>query len=142
MDHGRSIGLIHFQAVSRLASAKAGEAAPTNTLITSALSLTHRPIETSSRNVPYPAVDGKGERAKAARKGLATYCLGVGGFASGADAGATGSGLGVVPRSSEAAAQSPAQSLVPLTVPTSLQPSGANGFACFSGLPPALGAAV
>jgi heme-degrading monooxygenase HmoA len=32
--------------------------------------------------------------------------------------------------------------LVPLTVPTSLQPIGAGGFTCFSGLPPTLGAAV
>jgi hypothetical protein len=67
------------------------------------------------------------------------YSLGAGGFASGADAGATGSA--VVPRSSDGAAQSPAQSLVPLTVPTSLQPIGADGFACFTGLPP-LGAPV
>src|SRR5437016_5426448 len=45
------------------------------------------------------------------------YSLGAGGFASGAGAGAAGSA--VVPRSSDGAAQSPAQSLVPLTVPTS-----------------------
>src|SRR3979490_870632 len=68
------------------------------------------------------------------------YSLGAGGFASGAGAGAAGSA--VVPRSSDGAAQSPAQSLVPLTVPTSLQPIGATGFACFTGLPPTLGAAA
>jgi hypothetical protein len=77
--------------------------------------------------------------AKAAREGLATYCFG---FASGDGVGAAGSVVGVVPRSSDAAAHSPAQSLVPLTVPTSLQPIGACGFSCFGGLPPALGAAV
>src|SRR6266404_5601788 len=68
------------------------------------------------------------------------YCLSAaGGFASGVGAGAAGSA--VVPRSSDGAAQSPAQSLVPLTVPTSLQPIGADGFTCFTGLLP-LGAAV
>ena len=67
------------------------------------------------------------------------YSLGAGGFASGAGAGAAGSAA--VPRSSDGAAQSPAQSLVPLTVPTSLQPIGADGFTCFTGLLP-LGAAV
>jgi len=91
---------------------------------------------------PQPAVDGNGERAKAAREGLATYCFSAGGFASGGGPGASGSGVRVVPRSSGPAAQSPAQSLVPLTVPTSLQPIGAGGFTCFSGLPPSLGAAV
>src|SRR6266702_6305852 len=76
-------------------------------------------------------------------RGLNAYCLSVaGGFGSGACAGASGSGVGVVPRSSDAATQSPAQSLVPLTVPTSLQPIGAGGFTCFSGLPPPLGAPV
>ena len=78
-----------------------------------------------------------------ASAGLSTkrpnYSLGAGGFASGAGAGATGSAG--VPRSSDGAAQSPAQSLVPLTVPTSLQPIGVDGFACFPDLPP-LGAAV
>src|SRR6266481_4426090 len=65
------------------------------------------------------------------------YSLGAGGFASGAGAGAAGSA--VVPRSSDGAAQSPAQSLVPLTVPTSLQPIGADGFtsspACYPWAP-------
>src|SRR5712671_3899600 len=82
-------------------------------------------------------------RHGAAARGLSTqrpnYSLGAGGFASGAGAGATGSA--VVPRSSDGAAQSPAQSLVPLTVPTSLQPIGADGFTCFTGLLP-LDAAV
>src|SRR5258708_3081242 len=71
-------------------------------------------------------------RHGAAARALSTqrpnYSLGAGGFASGAGAGATGSA--VVPRSSDGAAQSPAQSLVPLTVPTSLQPIGADGFCC------------
>jgi hypothetical protein len=79
---------------------------------------------------------------KAAREGLTTYCLAAGGFASGVGAGASGSGVGVAPRSSGAAAQSPAQSLVPLTVPTSLQPIAARGFTCACGLPPILGAPV
>jgi hypothetical protein len=56
------------------------------------------------------------------------YCFAAGGFASGAGAGAEGSSVGAVPRSSDAVAQLPAQSLVPLTVPTSLQPSAAFGF--------------
>jgi hypothetical protein len=62
------------------------------------------------------------------------YCLG--------SACCGGSTPGVEPRSSEEAAQSPAQSLIPLTVPTSLQPMGATGVICFNGLPPTLGAAV
>ena len=66
---------------------------------------------------------------KATREGLATYWFSAGGFASGVGARAVGSAGDVVPRSSDAAAQSPAQSLVPLTVPTSLQPIGAGGFA-------------
>src|SRR3954453_8907576 len=65
-------------------------------------------------------------------------CFAAGGFASGIGVGSTGD---VVPRSSDAAAQSPAQSLVPLTVPTSLHPIGAAGFACFS-LPRVLGVTV
>jgi len=64
--------------------------------------------------------------AKAAREGLATYCFSAGGFASGVGVGAAGSAVGVV-RSSGAAAQSPAQILVPLTVSTSLQAIGADG---------------
>lgn len=35
--------------------------------------------------------------------------------------------------------QSPAQSFVPLTHPTNLQPTGAVGFTCTSGLPPTVG---
>jgi|GraSoiStandDraft_24_1057298.scaffolds.fasta_scaffold511094_2 hypothetical protein len=65
------------------------------------------------------------------------YCFAAGGFASGIG-GAVDSTGDVVPRSSDAAAQSPAQSLVPLTGPTSLHPIGAAGFACFS-LPLVLG---
>src|SRR5882724_2449775 len=64
------------------------------------------------------------------------YCLGGGSACS------EGSTTEVEPRSSEDAAQSPAQSLVPLTVPTSLQPVGGAGVICFNGLPPTLGAAV
>jgi hypothetical protein len=79
---------------------------------------------------------------KAGREGLATYCFSAGGFASGVGAGGAGSAVGAVPRSPDAAAQSPAQILVPLTDPNSLHPIGADGFACFSGLPLTLGAAV
>src|SRR6202011_767020 len=50
--------------------------------------------------------------AKAAREGLAAYCFSAGGFASGVGG---GSAVGAVPRSPDAAAASPAQSLVPLT---------------------------
>jgi hypothetical protein len=80
--------------------------------------------------------------AKAAAKGLATYCFSAGGFTSGVGAGGSGSGVGVAPRSSGAAAQSPAQILVPLTDPTSLQAIGADGLTCLNRLPPTLGAAV
>jgi hypothetical protein len=92
-----------------------------------------------------PEGEGKSRSAKAAREGcLASYCLAAGGFASGGGGGdgASGSSVGAAPRSSGGAKQSPAQSLVPLTVPTSLQAIGAIGFACFSGLPLCLGAAV
>jgi hypothetical protein len=81
-------------------------------------------------------------RRESRPEGLGNYCLAAGGFASGAGAGAAGSAMGEVSRSSGGAKQSPAQSLVPLTVPTSLQAIGAFGFACFSGLPLCLGAAV
>src|SRR2546430_15313587 len=75
-------------------------------------------------------------------RGTATpyYCLAAGGLDSGGGAGSAGSAAGAAPRSSGAAAQSPAPSLVPLTVPTSLQPIGADGFTCFRGFPPTLGA--
>jgi hypothetical protein len=57
---------------------------------------------------------------------VVAYCFGMDGLASvsGGGGGAWGavSVEGAAPRSSDAAAQSPAQSLVPLTVPTSLQP--------------------
>jgi hypothetical protein len=75
-------------------------------------------------------------RRESRPEGLGNYCLAPGGFASGVGVGAAGE----VSRSSGGAKQSPAQSLVPLTVPTSLQAIG--GFACFSGLPLCLGAAV
>jgi hypothetical protein len=79
----------------------------------------------------------------AARNPLrATYCFSAGGFASGVGDGAPGSAEGVAPRSSGAAAQSPAQILVPLTDPNSLQAIGADGLTCFNRLPPTLGAAV
>jgi hypothetical protein len=53
------------------------------------------------------------------------YCFSVG-AAGGGDA---GSSAGVAPLSSDAPTQSPAQILVPLTVPTSLHPTGVLGFA-------------
>jgi hypothetical protein len=88
-------------------------------------------------------IERKGSaRAKAAREGLAAYCFSAGGFASGIGAGASGSDVGVAPRSSGAATQSPAQILVPLTDPNSLQPIGADGLTCFNRFPPTLGAAV
>ena len=68
------------------------------------------------------------------------YCLAPG--ESRVGAASVGSAVGAGPRSSGAAAQSPAQIFVPLTIPTSLQPVGASGFVCFSGLPPAFDAAV
>jgi len=80
------------------------------------------------------------ETRESRREDLASYCLAPGGFASGVGPGAAGSAMGEVSRSSGGAKQSPAQSLVPLTVPTSLQAIGAIGFACFRGLPPTLGA--
>ena len=54
------------------------------------------------------------------------YCFSVGEAAGGGD---ESSSAGVVPLSSDAPTQSPAQILVPLTVPTSLQPIGVLGFA-------------
>ena len=57
-----------------------------------------------------------------------TYCFAAG-FTSGLGAAAAGSAA--VPRSSVAVAQSPDQILMPLTVPTSLQSIGTDGFACF-----------
>src|SRR5205085_10007092 len=92
----------------------------------------HHPTATSG--------GGQGRRHKSGREGLATYCFSAGGFASGVGAGASGSG--VVPRSSGAATQSPAQILVPLTDPNSLQPIGADGLTCFNRFPPTLGAPV
>jgi hypothetical protein len=49
------------------------------------------------------------------------------------------SSAGVAPLSSDAPTQSPAQILVPLTVPTSLQPIGVLGFARTIGFPPTVG---
>ena len=52
------------------------------------------------------------------------------GVSAGATAGRDeSSSAGVAPLSSDAPTQSPAQILVPLTVPTSLQPIGVPGFA-------------
>lgn len=79
-------------------------------------------------------------RVKADARLLVPYCLASGGLGSGA--GSAGSAVGAASRSSGAAAQSPAQIFVPLTIPTSLQPIGASGLVCLSGLPPTLGAAV
>ena len=53
------------------------------------------------------------------------YCFSEGATAGGDE----GSSAGVAPLSSDAPTQSPAQILVPLTVPTSLQPIGVLGFA-------------
>ena len=55
----------------------------------------------------------------------ADHCFSAGVLAS--LGGAAGDG-GVVSGAAAAAAQSPAQSLMPLTVPTNLQPIGACGF--------------
>src|SRR5882724_3983149 len=63
------------------------------------------------------------------------YCFSPGGACSGKD---SVSVAGVAPLSSDAT-QSPAHSLVPLTVPTSLQPVGSFGFTRTSGLLPTFG---
>jgi hypothetical protein len=55
------------------------------------------------------------------------YCLSVGAVDGGSGAGSI---AGAAPLSSAAPTQSPAHILVPRTVPTSLQPMGACGFAC------------
>ena len=57
------------------------------------------------------------------------HCFGSGGRASEARSGREGASTGTAPRSSEAATQSPAHNLAPLTAPTSLQPIGSFGFA-------------
>jgi hypothetical protein len=72
----------------------------------------------------------------------AFYSFAPGGIAPVAGAGSDGgvvSAAGAAPLSSAAFVQSPAQSLVPLTVPTSLQPIGACGLARTGGLLPTLG---
>src|SRR5947209_5328596 len=80
-------------------------------------------------------IASRGESAIHLRLYAKPYCFtSAGGFASGSSAGA-------VPRSSTAGAQSPAQSLVPLMVPTSLHPFWAAGLSCF-GVFPAFGAPV
>ena len=71
------------------------------------------------------------ETTNVLRKPQGRYCL----AGSSAGAAGVGSAAGVLP--SEGAAQSPAQILVPFTVPTSLQPIGAAG--CLCGLVAALG---
>ena len=63
------------------------------------------------------------------------YCFSPGGAYSGKD---SVSVAGVAPLSSDAT-QSPAHSLVPLTVPTSLQPVCSFGFTRTSGFLPILG---
>jgi hypothetical protein len=98
----------------------------------------HRADRAGSEAAGYWAFAAGGPRVKADARLLITYCLAAGGLDSGGGAGSAGSAAGAAPRSSGAAAQSPAQSLVPLTVPTSLQPIGAGGFTCFRGLPPTL----
>lgn len=61
-------------------------------------------------------------------------------FSLGATAGGDeSSSAGVVPLSSDAPTHSPAQLLVPLTVPTSLHPIGARGFAWTIDFPPTIG---
>src|SRR6516162_5054445 len=57
------------------------------------------------------------------------HCFGSDGRASEARSGREGVSTGTAPRSSEAATQSPAHNLAPLTAPTSLQPNGSFGFA-------------
>jgi hypothetical protein len=57
------------------------------------------------------------------------HCFGSDGMASEARSGREGVSAGTAPRSSEAATQSPAHNLAPLTVPTSMQPIGSFGFA-------------
>ena len=73
-----------------------------------------------------------------ARSWMSRYCFGATDGASGAG----GSAAGVVPLSSDGAAQSPAQILVPFTVPTNLQPIGACGLTWAAGLLATLGGAV
>src|SRR5258708_35263937 len=63
------------------------------------------------------------------------YCFSPGGACSGKD---SVSVAGVAPLSPDAT-QSPAHSLVPFTVPTSLQPIGSFGFTRTSGLLPTFG---
>src|SRR5258708_36635031 len=75
--------------------------------------------------------------------GLASDYFAAGGLGTvSAVGGGAVSAEGMVPRSSDAPAQSPAQSLVPFTVPTSLQPICARGFTCPRGLPPTFGAGL
>jgi hypothetical protein len=54
------------------------------------------------------------------------YCFSMGTAAGGTDETPS---PGIAPLSSDASAQPPAQMLVPLTVPTNLQPIGVPGFA-------------
>jgi hypothetical protein len=83
-----------------------------------------------------------GAPASAARRLGGPYCFWPGGMASFVRSGGEGaSSAGAEPLSSDAAVQSPAQILVPLTVPTSLQPVGSFGFAWCTDLLPTLGGA-
>ena len=73
------------------------------------------------------------------------YSFAPGGIApvagSGGDGGVVSAGA-AAPLSCVASVQSPAQSLVPLTVPTSLQPIGACGLTWADAFLPALGGGV
>jgi hypothetical protein len=62
--------------------------------------------------------------------------------AGGDGGGATSTVGGAAPLNSDASTQLPAQSLVPLSVPTSLQPIGACGLTRVSGLLPTFGGAA
>ena len=108
--------------------------------------MAERPEKNSSIKIQNSGHGWQPETRQTAVRGLAAYCFAADGLApvSSGGVGACGalSAEGAMPRSSDAGAQSPAQSLVALTVPTSLQPIGASCLTCFSGLPPALGAPV
>jgi hypothetical protein len=80
-------------------------------------------------------------RAACSFTGRRLYCCSLGSGSVGWSGGGFGTASSpvVVDLSSDAAVQSPAQSLVPLTVPTSLQPIGAVGFAWTGGFPSTVG---
>src|SRR6202030_3741051 len=74
--------------------------------------------------------------------GTVIYCLSPGESAPAAVAGRFPVSVAGTLLRSSAASQSPAHSLVPLTVPTNLQPGEPFGFICTNGLLPILGGAV